>query len=151
MKKLACLLIVACASPVLAQDFTDTLVVAPGFVEHWRASRPFARVVPGTAEVVEVLSVTGNELVFMVKPDAGATSSTTTTGAFGPFVTASTSASTSLGTTNILLLDDAGRQVANLRIVIPARLNGETRRGPDGWQVYRKDNPDYVPPKKVKQ
>jgi Pilus formation protein N terminal region len=124
MKKFVCLLAISCASPVLAQDFTATLEVAPGFVEHWTAPRPFTRVVPGTADVIEILSAVGRELVFTVKPEGG--------------------------TTNILLLDDNGEQIANLRIIIPARFNTEAHQGPDGWQIYRKNNPDYVRPKEKK-
>jgi hypothetical protein len=122
MKKLICLLAFTCVSPVVAQDFTDTLEVPPGFVQHWIAPRSFTSAIPGNADVIDVLPITGRELVFTVKPEGG--------------------------TTNILLLDDKGEQVANLRIVIPARFNTETHQGPDGWQIYRKDNPNYVQPKK---
>jgi|SRR5215471_14030891 len=124
MKKLSFLLAITCASPVLAADYTDTLVVPPGFVEHWTAPRPFTRVVPGTSDVVEVLSAVGRELVFMIKPDI----------ALPPM-------------TNILLLDNNGAQVANLRIVTPSQLHSQIWQGPGGWQAYRQDNPDYVPPK----
>jgi hypothetical protein len=106
---------------------TTTLEVAPGFVKHWVAPQPFTRVIPGTSEVVEILSAVGRELVFMVKPDIA-----------------------SPPTTNILLVNDDGEVVANLRIVIPGILNHEVRQGPDGTQVYRKDNPNYVAPKEKK-
>jgi hypothetical protein len=106
---------------------TVTLKVPPGFVKHWVAPRTFTRVIPGTSEVIEILSAKERELVFMVKPDTGTAAS--------------------LATTNILLVNDDGEVVANLRIVIPAQLNADTQQGPDGTQVYRKDNPDYVPPK----
>jgi len=103
------------------------LTVAPGSVKQWVSPRPFARVFPGTSEVVEVLSASGQELVFMVKPDVD----------LPP-------------TTNILLINDDGEVVANLRIVIPGRLNYDLRQGPNGSQIYRKDNPNYVPPKEKK-
>jgi hypothetical protein len=106
----------------VAQDVT--LEVPPGFVKQWIAPRPFSRVVPGTSEVVEVLSAVGRELVFMVKPDI----------ALPP-------------TTNILLVNDVGEVIANLHIVIPGILNHELHQGPDGTQLYRKDNPNYVAPK----
>jgi hypothetical protein len=109
----------------VAQDIT--LEVAPGFVKQWIAPRPFTRVIPGTSEVIEVLSAQGRELVFMVKPDV----------ALPP-------------TTNILLIDDNGEVIANLRIVVPGRLNYEPHQGPNGTQIYRKDNSDYVPPKEKK-
>jgi hypothetical protein len=124
MKKLSFLLAITCASPVLAADYTDTLAVPPGFVEHWTAPRPFATVVPGTPDVVEILSGAGSELVFMLKPEGG--------------------------TTNILLLDDKGAQVANLRITNPSQLHSQIWQGPNGWQAYRQDNPDYVEPRKKK-
>jgi len=113
------------ALPVVQQD--AVLEVAPGFVRHWVSLRPFTRVIPGTSEVIEVLSASGRELVFMVKPDID----------LPP-------------TTNILLVDDNGEVVANLKIVIPGKLNHELRQGPDGTQVYRKDNPNYVAPKEKK-
>jgi len=100
------------------------LEVAPGSVKHWVAPRPFTRVIPGTSEVVEVLSGAGQELVFMVKPDVALPPST-----------------------NILLVNNDGEVVANLRITIPGPLTHEYRRGPDGPQIYRKDNPSYVPSK----
>jgi len=107
----------------VAQD--ATVEVAPGFVKHWVSPRPFTRVIPGTSEVIEVLSASGQELVFMVKPDID----------LPP-------------TTNILLIDDNGEVIANLRITIPRALNTEVRQGPDDMQVYRKDNPNYVPPQR---
>ena len=100
------------------------LTVAPGFVKHWVSPRPFTHAIPGTSEVGEILSASGRELVFMVKPDTG--------------------------TTNILLINDDGEVVANLRIVISGMFDREVRQGPDGSQVYRKDNPDYVAPKEKK-
>src|SRR2546430_16903872 len=99
MKKLFWIWAIICTSPVLAADFAATLQVPPGFVKHWIAPRPFTRVVPGTPEVVEILSATGRELVFTVKPEGG--------------------------TTNILLLDDSGERVANLQVVIPGLFNHE--------------------------
>jgi hypothetical protein len=104
---------------------TTTLEVPPGFVKHWVAPRPFARVIPGTADAIEVLSASGRDLVFTVKPDNSRP-------------------------TNILLVNDNGDVVANLRIVIPGTPNSEIHQGPDGSQVYRKDNPDYVAPKEKK-
>jgi hypothetical protein len=101
--------------------------VPPGFVKQWIAPRPFSRVIPGTSEVVEVLSAVGRELVFMVKPDIALPPST-----------------------NILLVNDDGEVVANLRVNIPKALNDEVRQGPDGTQLYRKDNPNYVAPKEKK-
>jgi hypothetical protein len=109
----------------VAQDVT--LEVQPGFVKQWIAPRPFSRVIPGTSDVVEVLSAIDRELVFMVKPDI----------ALPP-------------TTNILLVNDVGEVIANLHIVIPGSLNTEVQQGPNGYQVYRKDNPNYVPPKEKK-
>src|SRR5262249_59396517 len=115
MKKLLCLLAITCASPALAADYTTTLKVPPGFVKHWIAPRPFTTVVPGSPDVVEVLSGKGRELVFMVKPEGG--------------------------TTNIVLLNDDGEQVANLLIVNPSGpgIDTDVYQGPDGWQVYRTD------------
>jgi hypothetical protein len=69
----------------------------------------------------------GRELVFMVKPDIALPPST-----------------------NILLVNDDGEVIANLRIVIPATLNHELHQGPSGTQIYRKDNPNYVAPKEKK-
>jgi hypothetical protein len=104
------------------------LVVPPGFVKQWVSPRPFTRVIPGTSEVIEVLSASGQELIFMVKPDID----------LPP-------------TTNILLVDDNGEVIANLKIVIPGKLNYELhRQGSDDMQVYRKDNPNYVAPKEKK-
>jgi len=105
------------------------LEVAPGFVRHWVAPRPFTRAIPGTSDVVEILVGNGRELVFMVKPDVALPPATKT---------------------NILLIDDNGEVIANLRITTPARLNGNIQNGPDGMQFYRKDNPNYVPPKEKK-
>ena len=94
-----------------------------------RAPRPFTTVVPGTADVVEVLRGSGRELVFMVKPEGG--------------------------TTNILLLNDDGEQVANLLIINPSApgIERNLHQGPDGWEMYRKDtdgDPNYVKPKEKK-
>jgi hypothetical protein len=146
MKKLFCILAISCTSPVLAADFTATLQVPPGFVKHWIAPRAFTRAIPGTSEVIEILSATGRELVFMVKPDTGTTISTAANGT----TSSGTTSTTSLGTTNILLVNDNGEVVANLRIVIPGMFDREVHQGPDGSQVYRKDNPDYVAPKEKK-
>jgi len=112
-----------------AAGYTATLVVPPGFVKHWIAPRPFTTVVPGTADVVEVLRGSGRELVFMVKPEGG--------------------------TTNILLLNDDGEQVANLLIINPSApgIERNLHQGPDGWEMYRKDtdgDPNYVKPKEKK-
>ena len=53
--------------------------------------------------------------------------------------------------TNILLLvNDDGEVVANLKIITPAALNGDVRQGPNGYEMYRKNNPDYVAPKEKK-
>src|SRR5262245_26793897 len=106
----------------VAQDVT--LEVPPGYVKQWIAPHPFSRVIPGTSEVIEVLSAKNQELVFMVKADVALPPST-----------------------NILLVNDDGEVVANLRIVIPGTLKHEFHQGPDGPQIYRKDNPNYVPPK----
>ena len=122
---------------------TTRLEVPPGFVKHWVAPRPFTRVVPGTSEVVEILSAKDRELVFMVKPDVGGIISSETTTAFGT----TTTSTAALIATNILLLEDNGEVVANLRISIPEPLDHEIRQGRDGSQSYRKDNPDHVPPK----
>jgi hypothetical protein len=115
MKKLLCVFALTCASPALAADYTATLRVPPGFVQHWVAPRPFTTVVPGTPDVVEVLRGSGRELVFMVKPEGG--------------------------TTNILLLNDDGEQIANLLVTNPSTATqvAKLRQGPEGWQVYRKD------------
>jgi hypothetical protein len=145
MKKLVCLLMVSCASPVLAQDFTATLQVSPGHVERWTASRPFKDVIPGNPDIVDVLATTDRQLTFIVKPEAGKTITTTKTDTLGPLVSTSTTTTTYPRSTNILLLDDNGKQVANLRVVIPGRFTWATLQGPDGWQVYRKDNPNYIP------
>jgi hypothetical protein len=82
-------------------------------------------VIPGTPDVVEVLSTSGQELIFTTKPDNSRP-------------------------TNILLVNDAGEVVANLRIVMPGLLNAEVQQGPEGYQVYRQDNPNYVAPKEKK-
>jgi hypothetical protein len=122
---------------------TTNLDVPPGSVEHWIAPRPFTRVVPGTSEVVEILSAKGHELIFMVKPDVGGMISSETSTAFGT----TTTSTANLTATNILLLDDNGDLVANLRIKIADPHNRDIRQGQNGTQVYRKDNPNYVPPK----
>ena len=103
-----------------------TLEVPPGFVQHWTAPRPFTRVVPGTPEVVEIISAgaTDRELVFTLKPEGGQT--------------------------NILLLNDDGEQVANLLVINPSQLHTSLQQGQDGWQIYHKDNPYYVAPKAKK-
>jgi hypothetical protein len=124
MKKLLCVLAITCASPALAVDYTATLEVPPGFVKHWIAPRPFTTVIPGSPDVVEILSGAGRELVFMLKPEGG--------------------------TSNILLLDDNGEQIANLLVFNPGELKTQLRQGPEGWQVYRKDDPSYVRPKEKK-
>jgi hypothetical protein len=107
---------------------TTTLEVPPGFVKHWVAPRAFTRAIPGTSEVIEILSARGRELVFMVKPDTGTTISTAANGT----TSSGTTSTTSLGTTNILLVDDNGEVVANLQIVIPGMFDREVRQGPDG-------------------
>jgi hypothetical protein len=104
---------------------TTVLEVPPGFVKHWVAPRPFSRVFPGTSDAVEILSASERELVFMTKPD-------------------------NTRPTNILLANDDGEVVANLRIVIPGSLNTEIQQGPDGYQIYHKDNPNYVASKDKK-
>jgi len=129
------------AAPPIAQ--MTVLEVPPGFVKHWVAPRPFSRAIPGTSEVVEILLAKDRELVFMVKPDVGGIISSETSTALGT-TTTSTSALTA---TNILLINDNGEVVANLRIHIPEPHDRDIRQGNDGTQVYRQDNPDYVPPK----
>lgn len=124
MKKLLCLLAITCASPVMAADYTAKLEVAPGIAKHWIAPEPFTTVVSGTPEVVEILKGSGRELVFVMKPEGGMT--------------------------NILLLNDEGEQVANILVVNPSRFHGEIRQGPGGWELYKKDNNEYVRPKEKK-
>jgi hypothetical protein len=119
------------------------LEAPPGSVKHWVAPRPFTRVVPGTSEVVEILSAKGRELIFMVKPDVGGKISSETSTAFGT----TTTSTANLTATNILLLNDNGEVVANLRIKIADPHNHDVRQGQDGTQVYRQDNPNYIPPK----
>jgi len=119
------------------------LEVPPGSVRHWIAPRPFSRAIPGTSEVIEILLVRDRELVFMVKPDVGGKFSSETTTAFGM----TTTSTTTLTATNILLINDNGEVVANLRVTIPDPHDRDVRQGQDGTQVYRQDNPDYVPPK----
>jgi hypothetical protein len=104
---------------------TATLAVPPGFIQHWKARRPFSQVIPGTADVVEVLSASGQDLVFTTKLD-------------------------NTRPTNILLVNDDGEVVANLRVIMPGSLNTEIQQGPEGYQVYRQDNPNYVAPKEKK-
>jgi hypothetical protein len=125
---------------------TTVLEVPPGFVKHWVAPRPFSRAIPGTSEIVEILLVKDRELVFMVKPDVGGTISSETTTAFGT----TTTSTAALTATNILLVNDNGEVVANLRVTIPGPHDREIRRGLDGSQVYRQHNPNYVPPKEKK-
>jgi hypothetical protein len=141
MKKLLCILAIICASPAFATDeprfglprtgpkaadykagskaadYTTVLNVPPGFVKHWIAPQPFTRVAPGTPDVIEILQGSGRELVFMVKPEGGET--------------------------NILLLNDSDEQIANLLVVNPPTFMAPSQ-GPQGWQVFHKDNPDYM-------
>src|SRR5262249_16525717 len=102
------------------------LVVPPGFVKHYVAPRPFSSVIPGTPDRIEILRSTERELVFMVKAEADRP-------------------------TSILLVNDDGEVVANLKIITPAELNGDVRQGPNGYEMYRKGNPDYVAPKEPKK
>jgi len=142
MKKLLCVLAIACASSALAAEdqtrtpvraadyrigtelakYTEVLNVPPGFVKHWIAPKPFGAVIPGNPDVIDVMvGNTDRELVFMVKPGGGET--------------------------NILLLDNNGEQVANLLVVNPPKFIAPFQ-GVNGWQVFHKDNYDYLPQEK---
>ena len=124
MKKLLCLLAITCASPAVASDYTDKIVVPPGLVYHWTAPKQFKDAVVGNTDVVDALPGTNRDLVIQAKSEGGIT--------------------------NIILLDEDNKQIANVLVINPGRLRTEMRQGPNGFQVFRKDNPDYVPPKEKK-
>ena len=122
---------VLASAPAYAQ-FTDTIVLSPGFTARWRAPRAFKQVIIGDPDIIDVVQgQTDRQLIITRKrptKPGGPTDAGGTTDAGG-------------GTANILLLDANGDQVANLLVTNPG-LQYELKKSPNGiWQIYRQAPP----------
>ena len=118
MRYLIFLAAVLASAPACAAEFTDKIELRPGLAERWQAPRPFKNVVLGNPDIVEVVpGQTNQEMIIIMKPDGG--------------------------TTNIVLNDENGKQVANLRVTQPAIQYQPARSAKTGSLSYRNDPECY--------
>jgi Flp pilus assembly secretin CpaC len=95
MRYLSFLAAVLASAPAYAAEFTHKIELPPGFAERWQAPRPFKSVILGDPDIVDAIQgQTNRELIIITKPDGG--------------------------TTNIVLNDENGEQVANVLVTNPA-------------------------------
>jgi Flp pilus assembly secretin CpaC len=116
MRYLSLLAAMLASTPVCAAELTDTIKLRPGFALQWQAPGPFKAIALGNPDVVDVRpGQTDKEIVITMKPDGG--------------------------TTNIILTDKDGNQVANLRVTNPGPQYQIVQSAETGaWQVYRNDD-----------
>jgi len=127
MRYLLFLAAVLASAPAHAQD-ADTIVLSPGSTVKYQAPKPFKHVYIGNPDVIDVAGQTNKQLIITKKP----VDTTKPGGATDP----------SGGTTNVLLLDENGDQVANVLVVTNPRLKYDLAQSPRGiWQVYRQAPP----------
>jgi hypothetical protein len=118
MRYLSLLAAILASTPVWADELTHTLELQPGFTERWQAPGPFKEITPGNPAVVDVRPLSSQEIMITMKPEGG--------------------------TTNIILTDEGGKQVANLRVTNPGPQYQIARSAETGgWQVYRNDDKCY--------
>ena len=122
MRYLIFLAAVLAGAPACATEFTHKLELRPGLAERWQAPLPFKHIVPGNPDIVDVVQrATNQEIIVITKPDGG--------------------------TTNIVLNDENGKQVANLLVTRPAQdlvQYRAARSDKTGMLRYRKD-PECAP------
>jgi Flp pilus assembly secretin CpaC len=122
MRYLAFLAAVLASAPACAaesSEFTDRIELRPGVAERWLAPRAFKAVVPGNPDIVDIVpGQTDREIIIIKKPDSG--------------------------TTNIVLIDETGKQVANLLVAGLKPDYEAARSGNTGALLYRKD-PECAP------
>jgi hypothetical protein len=113
--------ILASTSVCAAADFTQKVKLRPGFAERWQSPRPFSQVHIGDSNVVDVVpSKSNSELIITARPEGG--------------------------TTNIILIDGEGKQVANLLVTTAtAGPRYELARSAETGelQLYRNDDACY--------
>jgi hypothetical protein len=118
MRYLSLLAAILANTPVCAAEFTDTVEIPPGFAKGWSAPRPFTDVVIANPDIVDAKAETNQKLIISTKPEGG--------------------------TTNIVLLDEHGDQVANVLVTNPAIQYQLARGGKTGaWQLYRNEDKCY--------
>ena len=131
MRYLSLLAAILASTPVCAAEFTDTLEIPPGFAKRWAAPQPFTDVMIGNPDIVDAKAETNQALVISMKKPGGGTEG---------------------GTTNIVLLDGHGEQVANVLVTNPRepavarpRIQYQVAQNAatGAWQVYRKDDECY--------
>jgi len=114
-----------CAAEITCQtaaEFTCKIVLPPGFAVQWQAPKLFTKLEIGNRHIVDVL-VENKVLTIVAKPKPN---------------------ETEVGTTNILLTDEDGEQVANVLVINTAIHNQLARSAKTGaWQFYRKDDECY--------
>src|SRR6185312_14014725 len=99
------------SAPACAAD--TQIQLRPGLAVSWRAPRPFKNVILGDPDIVDVVQgQTNQELVIIAKHG---------------------------GTTNIVLNDDNGEQVANVLINPPPEYQYKRSAGTGTLRAYRKD------------
>jgi Pilus formation protein N terminal region len=131
MRYLSFLAAVLASAPACAAEYTHTIELPPGFVQRWQAPRPFKNVILGNPNIVDAVpSETNQELIITAKPGGG--------------------------NTNIVLVDENGKQVANVRVTNPAPQYQPARSAENGkWdaktgtfigklQLYRNDDKCYL-------
>jgi Pilus formation protein N terminal region len=119
MKYLSLLVTILAAPSAYALEFTEPVEIPPGFTVRWPApgqqAPAFKTVITGNSDVADAVPAGEDKLIIVMKPNGG--------------------------TTNFLLLDESGEQVANLlvtnpKIQYPLAQDSTTKT----WQVYRNDD-----------
>ena len=118
MRYLLFLAAVLASAPACAAEITDTITLRPGFTERWLTLRPFKDVIVGNPDIVDtVQGQTNQELIIITKPEGG--------------------------TTNIVLSDENGEQVANLLVTTTPGYQPAWSAVTGSLQIYRNDDKCY--------
>jgi hypothetical protein len=120
MKYLSLLVTILAGTPAYASEYKEPPIeIPPGFTARWPApgqrAPAFKTVIPGNSDVADAVPAGEDKLIIIMKPKGG--------------------------TTNFLLLDESGEQVANLlvtnpKIQYPLAQDSRTKT----WQVYKNDD-----------
>jgi Flp pilus assembly secretin CpaC len=120
MRYLSFLVALLASAPVCAAEYTHTVELNPGFAERWEAPRPFKNIITGNSHIVDVVQgATDKELLIIAKPGE-------------------------VGSTNIVLTDENGAQVANVLVTNNSKHYQLGRSGETGrLQFYRNEEKCY--------
>jgi hypothetical protein len=116
MRYLSLLVAILAGTPAYASEYTHSIEIPPGFIEHWQAPRPFTAIMPGNTDVADAITGrTDRDVIILTKPGGG--------------------------TSNILLVGENGEVVANLLVSNPTIQYHMTQDSTTkAWQVYRNDD-----------